>query len=43
MKLQKQYRHVFPGKSYAKCYGEASPRLFYKKVKMKHIPGSEML
>ena len=30
-------RNIFLEKSYKKCGGEASPRPFYKKIKIEHI------
>ena len=32
--LESNLRNKFLGKSYTKCGGEASPRLFYKKSKL---------
>ena len=32
--MQYNIRNIFSGKSHTKCYGEASPRPFYKKIKI---------
>ena len=38
--LIKYNRNIFIDKSYTKCGREASPRPFYKKIKIEHISSS---
>ena len=38
--VEDNMRNTFLEKNHAKCIVEASPRPFYKKVKIEHISGS---
>ena len=40
--IQYNMRNIFLEKSFAKCGGEASPRLFHKKIKIDHISESKI-
>ena len=39
--IEYNLRNIFLEKSYKERGGEASPRLFYKKIKIEHISGEQ--
>ena len=38
--IEYKMKNIFIKKSYTKCGGETSPRLFHKKIEIEHISGS---
>ena len=40
--IEYDMRNIFLGKSYTKCRGKASPKSFYKIVKLIHVGMDEM-